>query len=122
MRQIVLVALIMLLGCTHYNYPFSVDGLKEQGYQQVGSHPAYKVWAKEIQDEGRRVHLCIAPEPGSGGYVWEATVYVDGREAWTYSIGGASSQPPLLTGIDCTTSAPLPQGRVSFRTLYKFWR
>jgi hypothetical protein len=109
MRQIVLVALIMLLGCTHYNYPFSVDGLKEQGYQQVGSHPAYKVWAKEIQDEGRRVHLCIAPEPGSGGYVWEATVYVDG-------------QPPLLTGIDCTTSAPLPQGRVSFRTLYKFWR
>jgi hypothetical protein len=121
MRQTALVVLIVLLGCTHYNYPFSVAGLKEQGYQLRGSNPSYEVWSKETRDDGRRIHLCIVPKPGSGGYVWNATVYVDGREAWKYSIGGDSTQPPLMTGIDCATSDPLPEGVVSTRTLYKYW-
>ena len=119
MRLTALAVLTVLLGC--YHYPYSVDGLKEQGYRQVGSNPSYQVWAKEIQDDGRRVQLCIVPGPGAAGYVWDATVYVDGREAWTYSVGGESSQPPLLMGIGCRTTDPLPQGAVTFRTLYKYW-
>jgi len=121
MRLTTLVVLITLLGCTHYNYPFSVDGLKAQEYQLRASGPQYQVWSKETRDDGRRVHLCIVPQ-GGGGYVWSASVYVDGREAWKYSIGGDSSQPPLLTGIDCATSDPLPEGVVSLRTLYKYWQ
>ena len=122
MRLTALVLLVLVIGCTHYNYPFSVGGLKEQGYQMRGSNPEYQVWSKEIHDDGRRVHLCIVPGPGSGGYVWKATVYVEGREAWKYSIGGDSSQPALMSGIDCATSDPLPEGVLSVQTLYKFWR
>jgi hypothetical protein len=121
MRLIALVVLITLLGCTHYSYPFSVDGLKEQGYQLMHSGPTHQVWAKETRDDGRRVHICMVPAAGGSGYVWDASVSVDGREVWNYSIGGASSQPSLLMGIDCRASDPLPEGRVSLRTLYKYW-
>lgn len=130
MQLSALVVLIVLLGCSHYNYPYSEDGLKAQGYQPIGSKYTndktpqvayYQIWAKETRDDGRRVHLCIVPGWSSGGYVWRATVFVDDRETWKYSYGGGSSQPPLLSGISCTTSDPLPDGVVTWRTGYTYW-
>ncbi len=82
MRVAVFVLLLMLVGCTHY-YPVSVDGLKAESYQKVNiahttasgqrveSEPC-QVWLKEIQDEGRRFHVCIVPQMTGGGYAWRA--------------------------------------------------
>lgn len=128
MRYTVVALLFVFVGCTHYKYPFSVDELKAQGYQPQwlgGGQPqavTYQVWWKETRDDGRRVHLCVVPGRSTGGYVWDAVVYVDSREAWTYSLGGGSSQPGNLQhGVSCATTDPLPEGKVTWRTLYKYW-
>lgn len=128
MRLAMIVVLVLLNGCTAYTYPHSIDGLRAEGYThgeggyttvtgEFRKQENYEVWSKEISDDGRRVHVCMVPRWPGGGYVWRATVSIDGREAWTYDSGTGSSQPALRSGISCMTSDPLPDGRLSLSTL-----
>jgi hypothetical protein len=134
MRLATLALLLMFFGCTHYNYPFSVDALKEQGYKdskisyvstsgERRVNENYQVWWKEIQEGGRRVHLCVVPVRSYAGYAWRATVFVDDKEQWSYDSGPGSGKPSnLLQGVSCATSGPLPDGRITWRTWYSYWQ
>jgi hypothetical protein len=113
------VVLLSVFGCAHYHYPFSMDELKAQGYTCVASGNAFSMWQKEIRDEGRRLHLCVEPGRTTVGYVFDSSVLVDGKEAWSYVMGGGSSQPPLLHGISCVTTDPIPEGNAEWRAIYR---
>jgi hypothetical protein len=132
MRLTTIVLLVLLIGCTHYNYPHSIDGLKAEGYtRHEGAYVSvtgerkkqqeYEVWSKETRDDGRRLHVCVVPLWAIAGYTWSVTIAVGGREAWTYDYGTTSTQPALRSGISCVTSDPLPEGQLSRSTLVRFY-
>ncbi len=114
-----------LLGCA--GLITDVDSLRNQGYQLlVRAHmPGSGLWGKETRDPERRAHYCLVPPSDltAAGYQWAMAVDIDGVETWTYESGSFGPDPARRTGIDCTTTGPLPEGRLTARvTRLQYWQ
>ena len=113
-----------LLGCA--GMITDVASLQNQGYQLLvlGYMPGSGLWGKETRDPQRRAHYCLVPPSDltSGGYQWAMALDIDGVETWTYESGSFGPQPTRRMGIDCTTTGPLPEGRLTARvTRLQYW-
>ncbi len=129
--KLVALSVILLGGCA--GAMMNLDALRTQGYQRVRGgyvtatgelrEPDYEVWWKETRDGERKGHFCVVPAPTltSMGYNWAITVTIDDKEAWTYQSGPLEGRPSNRTGIDCTVSGPLPEGRLHLSTKLVFW-
>jgi len=111
--------LLFLAGCASIQ---DVRVLQIQGFQSVveAEGPNYELWAREIQEGGRRVHLCLAPKVLVQEYYWFVSVQVDGKEEWRYNSGMVYGGLAPARPIDCTVSRPLPMGRLSYRVAFQY--
>jgi hypothetical protein len=121
--QCLLAAVLLLLsGCA--NSRGTVDSLKVLGYEcpkiyfvtstgERREQDAYDLWIKESRDTERRAHFCVVPRGGSAGYFWGISVFVDGREVFSYD------RPKVrMEGISCIDTDPIPEGRMNFNVRY----
>lgn len=124
-----IVACIFLAGCA--GVAVDIDSLRGQGYQKLplstvnmwgkrGESQNFEFWAKESRGTGRTAQLCLVPKTTGLGYHWWASVYVDGREAWGYESGPLLARLDGRLPVDCTTSPPLPEGRLSYRVRFTY--
>lgn len=129
---LLLMTVVSLSGCA--GVVPDVATLREQGYQAVRLRwttaageerdSGIELWWKESKDPERKAYFCLVPPPGySGyGYQWAMVVFIDAKETWTYESGSFTDHSKAREGISCTVSAPLPEGRLTFRvTKFQFW-
>jgi len=126
--------LVILAGCA--GLVTDVASLQAQGYKKspmtfvtaTGEQREMTncdLWVKVTRPEGASaheagqiVHACLVPKTSGAGFDWRLTVYVDDKDTWSYESG----RGPFRQWIDCTTSRPLPEGRLSWRVWYTYWQ
>ncbi|HSB71085.1 MAG TPA: hypothetical protein VLT62_17290 [Candidatus Methylomirabilis sp.] len=95
--------------CTKITYVTATGERREQD--------KYEVWVKESRESGRRAHFCLVPKRGSAGYFWGISVYVEGKEVWSYD------RPKVrMEGISCIDTDPLPEGRINYGVRYTYYQ
>ncbi len=133
---VVALGLVILAGCaslTMYPLPSTVERLQTDGYTRTVMYSTtatgerrentnYQIWWKEFRQQGRICHFCFVPGPRlASAYNWKIAVSVDDRQVWEWQSGGFQGKPATQTGISCTETPPLPEGRVNWLVSYVYW-
>jgi len=112
-----LVLAVLLAGCAGLR---DVRKLELQGFSVVeeasGKH--HQLWARETRDGGRRVQLCVAPTVRTDEYYWRIRLLVEEKEVWTDNNVVRSFAAG--TQVECVTSSPLPEGRLSYWMSFQY--